>query len=117
MRLHTVRTSRHRRSLIAAPLFAGALALVASACSSSSPGSSTATTPTGSSSPAALLAAGLAAQKAGNVSVAVSDYKKVIALSPTSSTASFANYDLGVIAQIDQNDPAAAETTTRLHSR
>jgi tetratricopeptide (TPR) repeat protein len=112
MRLRPVLSS-HRRSLIAAPLVVGALALVASACGSSpaSPGtnSGTSTTiPASKTTPSGLLTAGLTAQKSKNFSVAVADYKQVIALAPTSSTASYADYDLGDIAQIDQNDPSAA---------
>jgi tetratricopeptide (TPR) repeat protein len=111
MRLRTDRQAHRRRSFVAAPFVLGALALIASACGSS-PATSTGTTvPSGSAS--SLLAAGLAAQKAGNVSVAVADYKQVIALAPTASTASFADYDLGYIAQVEQGDTAAAATYYR----
>jgi tetratricopeptide (TPR) repeat protein len=111
MRLRTDRQTHRRRSLVAAPIVVGALALVASACGSSPTASTGTTTPTGSAS--SLLAAGLAAQKSGNVTVAVSDYKQVIALAPTASAASFADYNLGYIAQVNQGDTAAATTYYR----
>jgi superkiller protein 3 len=90
---------------------AGALALVAAACGSSSPAATGTTTATGS--PTALLAAGLAAQKSGDITTATVDYQKVISLAPSSTTAAFANYDLGVIAQVDQNNSTAAESYYR----
>jgi tetratricopeptide (TPR) repeat protein len=106
---------RRLRSIVAAPLAAGAIALIVSACGSSSSSTSSTSSGTSSSStsPPALLSAGLAAQKAGNLTVAIADYKKVVALAPSSTTASYANYNLGDIAQIDQNDPTAAETYYR----
>jgi tetratricopeptide (TPR) repeat protein len=114
MRLRSDRPIHRRRSLIAAPFAAGVLALLVSACGSNPPSTTTSTSTTiATGSPTALLQAGLAAQKAGNVTVAISDYKEAVAAAPTSSTASYANYDLGDIAQIDQNDPSAAETYYR----
>jgi tetratricopeptide (TPR) repeat protein len=111
MRLRTDRPAHRRRSFVAAPIVAGALALVASACGSSPAASTGTTTPTGSAS--SLLAAGLQAQRSGNLTVAIADYKQVIALAPTATTAAYADYDLGYIAQVEQNDTAAAATYYR----
>jgi tetratricopeptide (TPR) repeat protein len=109
MRFNTDRPTR-RRSILAAPVVAGALALLVSACGSSSPTSSNTTTP---GSPSALLTAGLAAQKTGNVTLAIDNFKKAVAAAPSAASASYANYDLGYIAQVNQNDASAASTYYR----
>src|SRR5580704_24976 len=100
MRFHSDRPVR-RRSNIAAPFAVGALALLASACGTTPAATNSGTTATTiasvSGSPRSLLTAGLVAQKAGNFSVAIADYKSVITSAPASSTASYANYDLGDI--------------------
>ncbi|HWD24606.1 MAG TPA: tetratricopeptide repeat protein [Acidimicrobiales bacterium] len=113
MRFESDRPTRRRRPIEVAPFVAGTLALVASACGSSTPSTSPTSSTAAPRSPAAFLSAGLAAQQAGNLSVAIDDYKKVIATAPGSSTSAYANYDLGVIAQVDQKDPASAASEYR----
>jgi tetratricopeptide (TPR) repeat protein len=104
---------RHRTRLLVLPVAIGALALLSTACGSASSTGTSTTDPTRFATPEAALTAGLAAQDAGHIALATADYKAAVAKAPTSTTASYANYDLGDLAQIDEKDPSAAETYYR----
>ena len=97
--------SQRRGALIFAVLLT--CAVTATACSN---GSSSSTSTTSSSSSAkSLLAQGLAAQKAGNFSLASSYYHQAVAADPTDAghIAAVAYYDLGVIEQQAKNTDGA----------
>ena len=113
---HPREAPRARRwSPTGAPIAAGAIAVVASACgfSSSNPPISSAAPPAATGSAGELLTAGLNAQSAGDLSTATFDYQRVIQAAPSSSYAAYANYDLGEIAQVDNNDTSAAASYYR----
>jgi len=94
---------RPGRSFAFAVLTAGAAMMAALACGSSN------SNPTGHQSAQQLLAAGLTAQRAGQFSVAITDYQKVLQLDPKNK---YAYYDLGLIYQ-QQGNNAQAESDYR----